>query len=308
MATPIVLFVYKRPRHFLRTLAALQANSFAAVSDLIIFSDGPKGDADVAAVEECRRLAYATKGFASVQVKTQQRNQGLARSVIAGVSEVMSSYGKAIVLEDDIVTAPHFLSYMNRALDWYRDDPNVFSITGYTYPVGRLVIPADYAYDTYPAYRSSSWGWACWKDRWSSIDWEMSYFDRFIKDVEARAAFNRGGNDLVSMLQHQKRGRIDSWAIRFAFAHHASDRRCIHPVKSLVSNIGLDNSGTHTGESPMHTHLALDFEWHPQRFCPGAVVDSRIATAFYAAASQPHVPFVRRVLRKLLKVSGLRVP
>jgi hypothetical protein len=196
---------------------------------------------------------------------------------------------------------------MNRALDHYNGDPKVFSVTGYTFPAHRLPIPTDYPYDTYPAYRSSSWGWACWEDRWTGIDWDMSYYDRFMADPAAQKAFNRGGNDLVSMLRSQKRGRIDSWAIRFAFAHHADDRRCIHPVKSLVSNIGLDNSGTHTGESPMHVHQVLDRDWKPERFCPGGVVDPVIAAAFFAAASQPHMPLYQRAARKLLKLSGLRL-
>ena len=139
-----------------------------------------------------------------------------------------------------------------------------------------------------------------------TIEWSMSYYDDFMRDRAAQAKFNRGGEDLVEMLRLQKRGRIDSWAIRFAYAHHASDRRCIHPIKSLVHNIGLDNSGTHTGESPMHVHQAIDLNWNPQRFCPGRTIDPRIAEAFYAAASPLQVSLPSRVLRKLVKLSGLK--
>jgi len=306
MYAPIVLFAYKRPTHLAKTLAALQANTLAPHSDLIIFSDGPKSDADVEAVERCRRLASSIHGFSSVRLEVQPTNQGLARSVISGVTNIMKTHGRAIVLEDDILTTPQFLSYMNSALNWYQSDPKAFSITGYTYPGARLHIPDDYAFDTYPAYRSSSWGWACWGDRWARIDWTMDYYERFMADKVAQAAFNRGGDDLVPMLRLQKQGRIDSWAIRFAYAHYAFGSRCIHPVRTLVSNIGLDNSGTHTGESPMHMHAEVEKDWLPIRFCPGDILDPRIAAAFHAAASPPRVGLPWRILRKVLRIAGLK--
>ena len=306
MPAPIALFIYNRPDHLSKTLSALRLNLLARESDLIVFSDGPKSELDAGPVNECRRIASAEKGFASVRVEISLHNRGLANSIIAGVTSVLESYGKIIVLEDDIVTSPHFLWYMNEALAWYRDDNHVFSISGYSYPPEYLVIPNDYCYDNFASYRFSSWGWACWNDRWSKVDWEMKYYDYFIRDQSAQSDFNRGGNDLTSMLVLQKRGRIDSWAIRFAYAHFSLNQHCIYPVKTLVKNIGLDNSGTHTGASPMYSHKYLDPEWKPQRFCPGNLIDHRITRAFYTAASPPKISTCRRVLNKLLKMSSLR--
>ena len=56
----------------------------------------------------------------------------------------------------------------------------------------------------------------------------------------------------------------------------------------------------------MHMHQALDLDWMPERFCPGGTVNSYIADAFQAAASQPHIPLHHRVLRRLAKLSRFK--
>lgn len=287
MIAPVVLFVYNRADHTKATLEALARNTLAPQSDLIIFSDAPKNEAAAAAVDAVRALLDDVTGFASVRVVRRKRNMGLARSIISGVTEVVKQYGTVIVLEDDLVTSRFFLQYMNDALGHYADDPKAFSIGGYQFPDRTMTIPAAYRYDTYTSYRCCSWGWATWKDRWEKIDWDMSYFDTFMADREAQARFDRGGPDMTQMLIHQRQGRIDSWAIRFCHAHFFYDTRCIYPVKSLVNNIGLDNSGVHCGVDPRRQHDALDETFIPRAFCPADKIVPEIAAAFYQAFGPP---------------------
>jgi glycosyltransferase involved in cell wall biosynthesis len=302
MLAPVVLFVYNRPDHTGATLEALARNTLAPKSDLIIFSDAPKNEAAVPAVRAVRELIAGAGGFASVRVVERDRNFGLARSIISGVTEIINARGRVIVLEDDLVTTPQFLQYMNDALDHYERDPKAFSIGGYQFPERTMAIRPGYGHDTYASYRCCSWGWATWRDRWSRIDWDMSYFDAFMADPDQQARFNRGGPDMAQMLQHQKEGKIDSWAIRFCHAHFAADMRCIYPVKSLVDNIGLDGSGVHCGEDPHRRHEALDESFLPKEFCPADPVDPVLANASYQAfcpettVSQP--PASRGVVRR----------
>jgi glycosyltransferase involved in cell wall biosynthesis len=218
-------------------------------------------------------------GFASVRLVERDRNLGLANSIISGVTEVLDVYDRVIVLEDDLLTSRHFLIYMNSALEKYRDDSHVFSVTGHTFP--HMPVPADYPYDTYPGYRCSSWSWGTWPNRWRLIDWEMKYFDQFKQDTAAQEKFDRGGCDMTTLLKLQHAGKIDSWAIRFCYAHHANDMCCIYPIKTLVRNIGLDNSGTHRPE-PRFFHQSLDETWLPRVFCPADSMDRRITATFHA--------------------------
>jgi len=242
---PIALFVYNRPRHTAATLVALGANAMAAESDLFVFCDGPKSDADALAVAAVRDLVGATAGFRSIQVFEAERNAGLAASIIAGVTRVISEHGRVIVLEDDIVTSPHFLRYMNAALDRYGNDGRVFSVSGYNPPPNMMRFPRSYAHDVYFNPRSSSWGWATWRDRWKKADWDVAPYESFIRDPAARRAFNAGGADLSDTLIAQREGRVDSWAVRWAFTHFTHHALAVYPVRSYVDNIGHDGSGTH---------------------------------------------------------------
>jgi len=236
---PIVLFVYNRVQHARKTLNAVQKNYLASESDLFIFSDGPRGDGDQKAVNNIRNLIKEINGFNSVTIIERNNNLGLARSIISGVSEIIEKYGRAIVIEDDIVTSPGFLTFINDALNKYEDKKHIFSITGINF----IKIPESYKQNTYLFYRCSSWGWATWEDRWSCVDWTVSDYRDFEADKEAQKKFNRGGRDLSLMLRDQMTGEIDSWAIRWAYSHYKNDAYCLYPAVSLVSNIGFDNSG-----------------------------------------------------------------
>lgn len=302
---PIALFVYKRAKHTKATLDALANNRLAAESDLFVFSDGPKGDPDAIAVERTRTVIRAAKGFKSVTLVERPSNMGLARSVIGGVSELLKKFECVIVLEDDLLTSESFLTYMNNALQQYRDDPKAFSVTGHTFPGDVLNIPGDYPYDTYAGYRCSSWSWGTWADRWQRIDWGMDYFPPLSRDPARQAAFNAGGQDLMPMLTLQHEKKIDSWAIRFSYAHHTNDCRCIYPTKTLVRNIGLDNSGTHSRLDRRFLHSRLDDAWLPSRFVPADSVDAKIAENFYAVFKPPVYTLKDVAVRKLKRVSEL---
>lgn len=297
MPCPVVLFVYKRPDHTRATLESLARNTIAADTDLIVYSDGPKTLADVQAVNETREIVRAQKGFASVRLIERDVNLGLANSIIAGVTEVLERYGRIIVLEDDLVSSQHFLAYMNDALARYEADPAVFSVTGHTFPADFMEIPKNYPFDTYAGYRCSSWSWGTWKDRWDRVDWSIEYFEKFISDERAKAAFNLGGSDMVDLLRLQWERRIDSWAIRFCYAHHANNMHCIYPTRTLIKNIGLDRSGTHSMPEPRFEHKTLDDDWRPARFCSGNDIDERIAINFRSIFMPPSPTKVQRTIQ-----------
>jgi hypothetical protein len=71
---------------------------------------------------------------------------GLADSIIDGVSMLAHRYGKVIVLEDDLVTSPYFLHYMNEALSIYENDDRVMHIAGYIPPINTKDLPEPFFY------------------------------------------------------------------------------------------------------------------------------------------------------------------
>lgn len=249
MLATIVLFVFNRPEHTQKTINALKRNKLVEESELFIFSDGEKSQEDKKQVQEVRKVITNINGFKNIEIFESEINKGLADSVINGVTKIISEYGRVIILEDDLITSENFLCYMNRALNFYEDNRNIWSISGYSLPIN---IPENYEYDIYLAYRASSWGWATWSDRWEKIDWEIKDFDNFINDKSKQRLFNRGGNDMTRMLKNQINGEIDSWAIRWCYNQFKEESYTIYPIKSKVKNIGMDGSGVHCGVSNKH--------------------------------------------------------
>jgi len=296
---PIVLFVYSRPTHTRKTVEALLKNRLVVESDLFIYSDAPRHSRVVNAVGEVRAYIKTITGFRSVTIVERENNFGLANSIIDGVTVVVNQHGRVIVLEDDLVTSPQFLEYMNAALQHYESDPKAFSIGAYNFPEKTMSIPSDYHWETYASVRCCSWGWATWSDRWKRVDWSMAYYKSFMRDREAQKSFNRGGPDMTQMLKMQHDRRIDSWAIRFCYAHHANNMHCIYPVKTLVMNVGLDHSGMHCGIDPRREHSSFNEQWTPRAFCPAGKVDARIARSFRDAFAPPKRSLVTRILHRM---------
>lgn len=297
---PIVIFVYNRPQHTQKTLDSLARNDLAPHSDLFIFSDASRSESSRQEVQEVRRLIRETRGFRSVTITEREKNLGLANSVIAGVTEVCGKFGRAIVMEDDLLTTCDFLSFMNQALDRYAQESRVFSVSGFNFALTR---PGGYGYDAFTSYRSSSWGWGTWLDRWQKADWQVTDYETFREDRHSRRLFNRGGEDLARMLDMQMNGQIDSWAIRWAYTHFRRDGVAMLSTVAKVYNIGLDGSGIHSSagsfkQSKLNSDAAAGY-----RFPDSVEPDARVTDEIYRACRSP---LPRRWIRYLLAKLGSR--
>jgi len=237
---PIILFTYRRvPKE---TIDSLLKNHLSKSSELFIFSDGYKNDFDKQDVLNVRKYLKAISGFKNIKIFESQENKGLANNIISGVSKIINNYGKVIVLEDDLIVSTDFLEYMNSALGFYENSQDIWSISGYC---PNMPFLADYDKDTFLALRGNSWGWATWKDRWDTMDWEIKDWKQFKRDRKAIAQFNLGGNDMFKMLELQMLGKIDSWAIRWCYNQFRQKRYTVYPTYSKICNIGFDDKGTH---------------------------------------------------------------
>lgn len=282
MNAPIIVFAYNRLEHLKRTLHALAAADGAKESELIIFADGYKGSSDKNAVLMTQEYVkeYALKNkFRKTDAIIKESNMGLAESVISGVTEVIDQYGSVIVVEDDIVVAKDFLRFMNQALDYYQDNKKVWSISGWAPGLDNKKLTLE---DTYAWYRCSSWGWATWKDRWESVDWEVRDYCDFKYSYRKRKQMNRGGADMADMLDMQQAGKINSWAVRWGYAESKQDMLTIYPYDSKAINIGRDGSGTNCHDMGEKDVLVVNNEIvdRNNQFCD-AVVDVKLKRKLY---------------------------
>lgn len=241
MLAPICLFTYNRLEETQQTVEALQKNYLAAESDLYIFSDGAKNESEKVKVMAVRQYLKTLSGFKTIRVFESSVNNGLADSIISGVTQIIKKHEKVIVLEDDLVTSPNFLSFMNKALDYYSLDTNVRSINGYS-----LSLKND-TKDIYFQKRPFSWGWATWLDKWN-----YDFFDKekirlkITQEQNILKEFGREcGDDIVKMLLDSINNKNNSWYVRWTFAHFTTNTYSVYPAYSFVENIGFSKNGTH---------------------------------------------------------------
>ncbi len=306
MLAPLVLFAYKRADKIEQCMQSLLQNSEEiGRTDVYVFVDGPKGKDDQRQVEEVRKTVQNWSGqtlFKSWHVTCKEYNIGLANNVISGVTEVIRQYHKAIVVEDDLVVSPVFLRYMNEALDYYESDAKIWSIAGYTPNLKAL---RRYQHEIWLGYRASSWGWATWEDRWNTVDWSMADYQEFMHNEEKKKQFSRGGIDMLSMLDKQMNGYLDSWAIRWCYAQSMQDKYTVFPKVSYVTNDGYDGSGTHSGNKNLKAAEVLNLKMAKLENCE---IDKRITKENYKLWEDTFWRKVNRNLgmrgiRKVLKLN-----
>jgi GT2 family glycosyltransferase len=242
--SPIALFVYNRKLHTDQTVTALKANTLSANSDLFIFSDAAKEQSSITQVQEVREYVKTVTGFRSVTIVEREENFGLAKSIVAGVTELTKKYGQVIVLEDDLVTSKYFLQYMNDALNQYVDQPQVMHISGYMFPIDSKRLPSTYFLRT-----ASCWGWATWHRAW--INFEKSPESLIAKfNDKAIRRFNMDGTyDFWKQVLMNQEGKISTWAIFWYASVFQHRGLCLHPAESMVINIGNDGSGMNCGKN-----------------------------------------------------------
>jgi len=238
---PVVLFVFNRPEHTERTLEALAANSMAQESVLHVFADGPANltPGHLDQIKKTREIIRKKQWCGSVELHESEVNRGLAASIVSGVTGIVNRYGKVIVLEDDIVTSPGFLTYMNAALAAYENTEQVMHVSGYMYPVSDQP-------DSRTVFLRvlSCWGWGTWARAWAHYSDRLDFFMDQLKTEEQIREFNIDGHaSFYHQLKSNYDGKLKTWAVRWYASWYFKNGVSLFPATTLTENIGHDGSG-----------------------------------------------------------------
>jgi len=241
MPAPIALFVYRRLDLVGPVLDALELCPEFSSSSVYIYSDGPRSEAAARDVEQVR-AAIKARQRPNVRLIESPQNRGLAASIIGGVSELCAKYGRVIVLEDDLIVSPHLLRWFNEALDAFADEDAVMQISGHVFgsPVrGDLGFFAPI---------TTSWGWATWDRAWKAFDPDATGWEALSRDASLSRRFDFDGcYPFTKMMQKQREGKVDSWAIRWYWSVFRKNGIVAYPPRTLILNVGDDERATHRG-------------------------------------------------------------
>lgn len=243
MKIATILFTYNRSNHTEQVLNSLKCNTVRP-EKLIIFQDGLKqnDNKNIGEWNKVNTLIHAID-WCDKEIIVSEQNKGLACSVVSGINYAFEQYDSIIVLEDDCVTAPDFIRFMEQCLIKYEKDKRVYSVSGYSWPVA---LEKD-QYDIYGCGRVSTWGWGTWKDRWDKYHADSGIVKCFMQDELKSRNLAIWGNDLEQMMLDQIVGKNDSWGVYWALSVIENDGICINPYDSLIQNVGLDGTGVHCG-------------------------------------------------------------
>lgn len=267
--SPIVLFTYNRIWHTIKTIEALKKNNLASDSLLFIYSDGGNDNNSWEKVMEVRVFLKSITGFKRIEIIERDCNMGLAENIISGVTQIVNEYETVIVLEDDMVTSPTFLLYMNSALEYYKNNDDVISIHGYMYP-----IDSDLP-ELFFIRGADCWGWGTWKRGWDLFEPDGKVLLSELKRNKLNFAFDFDGSyKFTQMLKDQINGKNNSWAIRWYASAFFKKKLTLYPGKSLVQNIGNDSSGTNSIKTEVF-NVSID-SILPNKF-PSVVVEDVLA-------------------------------
>ncbi len=243
---PIVLFAYNRPEHTLRLLESLALNDLADQSELFIYADGPKADANeemVSRINEVHSILQKKKWCKKVEIYRSEVNRGLARSIVSGISEIIKTHGSVIVLEDDLYLSKGFLTYMNNGLNYYQNNDKVMHVSGYVLPVKQKLE------DTFFFRVPFSWGWATWDRAWQHYSENVDDLVQRLTNHKNFGKFNNiRGYDYMGELLANKENEMKTWLINWYASMFLKDGLCLIPGKSLARNMGFDSSGQHCNE------------------------------------------------------------
>lgn len=293
---PILLFVYNRPEHLKRTVEALKKNVLASESELYIYSDAPRTEEDNNNVAQVRKYIRTITGFRNIHITEREHNWGLAKSIIEGVSSQIAIHGKVIVLEDDLITAPYFLKFMNDALEMYKDNEKVGHIQGCDFTQDTS-LP-----DTFFIKWTGSWGWATWERAWKHFNPDGKALLRQLEERKLTYKFDFNGKyGYTRMLRRQIEGKNNSWAIRWNASLFLDDMLSLNVGKSLVQNEGFDGSGTNCGGGGLYASNLYMNELKVERISEIKENDSaRMAyVRYYARTNSFWAKAIRRIKRTL---------
>ena len=240
---PVVVFCYNRLDHIRLTIGSLKNNLLAKKTELYIFSDGPKNQKDFKIIKKVRKYLNGVKGFKKITIYHSEKNLGLRKSIVNGVSFILKKRKKVIVLEDDMVTSRYFISYMNDALNYYKNKKKIFHISSHSH--FQVTNPLDFQKIYFSKYMNC-WGWGTWEDRWNKLTFNENKIKSFFKNKKVINDFDYESGLFWKQIESNFNRKTNTWAIFWYASIYMNKGLCVNPQISYTKNIGMDGTGMHT--------------------------------------------------------------
>ena len=270
---PILISVYDREIHLKKCIESLQKCKESKDSIIVITSDYPKSKMLLDKINTIRDYILTIKGFKKVIPIFFEKNVGCDFAHEFGRKKIFEISNEFISMEDDIVVSPHFLTYMNYGLSFYKDDPKVFSICGFS----PYILTKNYSkfnIELVSSNRWNAWGFGSWKNKFQQ-HLKFRYDTSLIKNLENEN--NKGELKLISdklsrnyyphflyCIKENKLPAFDHLVSLYCLKNNLVNIYC---QSTFTKNYGHDGSGLHSAKDfKITTHMLNDFSQQPPKF------------------------------------------
>ncbi|MEO8577413.1 MAG: PIG-L family deacetylase [Gemmatimonadales bacterium] len=244
---PIAVFAFRRLDLLQKTLRSLEKCESFSGKEVIVYSDAarPERPDEALAVANVRAWLRGwchAKGATLVEAR---RNVGLKASIVSSVSRLLETHERVIVIEDDLILAPSFLTYMNGALEAFKDRDDIVQVSGYMVPHNQQLPPVGLL------RAPGSWGWATWRRAWRHYRDDVGALATEVREKDA-SAFNFDDTyGSLDALDRNASGTLVTWAVRWYASVFLRGGLTLYPSRSLVRNVGFGDDGTNCKPGPM---------------------------------------------------------
>lgn len=301
---PVLISVYHRLYTLKRCIAALSANEEAKDTVLYVVSDGAANKEDASKITAVRKYLHGISGFKEVRLIERPENWGAHRSCSEAFVTVVKRHLRIIFLEDDILVSRGFLRFMNEALDFYKENKQVYAICGYK---ANFKLPKSYIHDAFVLNRYSPWGFATWKSKIDArYSGECGFRDRgeaydrygeFKREMPKEFAhLERNDSIFLHILKCDSEGKIKADDIRTEYYLQRTGCVCVYPRQTMAQVMS-------TGKDAMHATIRwqaderlssmANFDFRSVPMIPDPVI-------YDAFLQTKHIPLWRRAIHAFL--------
>jgi hypothetical protein len=267
---PVLICTLNRYEHFKRCIESLSACDYAELTDVYICVDFPFDESHFLGYNKILDYLPSISGFKTLNITIRNRNFGVVDNWIDMHHLVFLKHDCIIVSEDDNIFARSFLDFVNQGLEKFKDNKQIFSISGYNFPIN---LPDDCLTNIYLWPGFAGWGVGLWRDRFynvnktfENLDICIRYQKYFFRDIKKVLKLNNIANHLVPSLLESIRKKVFLGDTHYCLYINEEKMFSVFPPVSLVKNLGQDGTGTNSGFDKMNIYLnqiifAGKFNW-----------------------------------------------
>lgn len=277
--TAVLFLVFNRPN---LTKRVFEVISEVKPPRLYIACDGPRPDrpGEVELVQQVRSIATKINWVCQVNTLYQDKNIGCQFGPRKGIDWFFSQEAEGIILEDDCLPNTSFFYFCEQMLIRYRKDERFMAISG-TNIFPKLNTDGDYFVSKYPLM----WGWATWARAWSKYDpdinsWSDQRKSRWLETLDLGGlSFRLTWQEIFDKTNLLKE-KATWWDYQWIYSCWVSNGWSIIPSRNLVSNIGFQESATHTFKIDPYRSNLKRYNLYPPYTEPNSLMPDKEADIY----------------------------